>query len=219
MNKWISYLGIKKENVKEVDVKKEDLAHYSKKTIDFEYSFPFGLKELYGLAYRTDFDLKNHEHFSKKNTKYKDQLTGEEYWPHVIEPTFGVERTLLAVLVESFKEEKINDDTRVVMKFPLWIAPIKASILPLVKNNPNIIKKSKEIYNLIKEKFICDYDESGTIGKRYRRQDEIGTPFAITIDFDSLDNDDVTVRDRDTMTQERVRVKDLEKYLSNKINA
>jgi glycyl-tRNA synthetase len=219
MNKWISYLGIKKENVKEVDVKKEDLAHYSKKTIDFEYNFPFGLKELYGLAYRTDFDLKNHEHFSKKNTKYKDQLTGEEYWPHVIEPTFGVERTLLAVLVESFKEEKINDDTRVVMKFPLWIAPIKASILPLVKNNPNIIKKSKEIYSLIKEKFICDYDESGTIGKRYRRQDEIGTPFAITIDFDSLDNDDVTVRDRDTMTQERVRVKDLEKYLSNKINA
>ncbi|MDD4062755.1 MAG: glycine--tRNA ligase, partial [Candidatus Pacebacteria bacterium] len=211
---WIEYLGIDLAKIHELDVPKEDLAHYSKKTIDFEYHFPFGVKELYGLAYRTDFDLKNHEQFSQKNLKYRDPVTGEEYWPHVIEPTFGLDRTLLAVLAECYKEEDTPEgDDRVVMAFPKWLAPVKVAILPLLKNNEEITKKSLEIYNNLKGSLSCEYDESGTIGRRYRRQDEIGTPFAITVDFDSLENDDVTVRDRDTMKQERIKIKDLKEYL------
>lgn len=219
MKKWISFLGIKEENIKEIDVPKEELAHYSKKTIDFEYNFCFGFKELYGLAYRTDFDLKNHEKFSGANTKYRDLKTNEEYWPHIIEPTFGVERTLLAVLTESYTEENVSeDDIRVLMKFPFQLAPIKVSVLPLVKNNKEIVAKSREIYEKLQLKWNCDYDETGTIGKRYRRQDEIGTPFCITVDFDSLDNNEVTVRDRDSMSQERINEKDLVSYIEKKIN-
>lgn len=214
MRNWIEYLGISLERIHELDVPKEDLAHYSKKTIDFEYHFPFGVKELYGLAYRTDFDLKNHEQFSQKNLKYRDPVTGEEYWPHVIEPTFGLDRTLLAVLIECYKEEDTPEgEKRVVMTFPKWLAPVKVAVLPLLKNNKEITKKALEIYENLKSSFSCEYDESGTIGRRYRRQDEIGTPFAVTVDFDSLENDDVTVRDRDTMKQKRVKIKDLKEYL------
>ena len=214
MLNWIEYLEIDLSKIKELNVPKKDLAHYSKKTIDFEYSFPFGVKELYGLAYRTDFDLKNHETFSQKNLKYRDPITGEEYWPHVIEPTFGLDRTLLAVLAECYKEENIpGGEKRVVMSFPKWLAPIKVAVLPLLKNNEEIIAKSLEIYNNLKGSLSCEYDESGTIGRRYRRQDEIGTPFAITVDFESLENDDVTVRDRDTMKQERVKIANLKEYL------
>ncbi len=218
MRKWIEHIGISLSNIHELDVPKEELAHYSKKTIDFEYKFPFGTKELYGLAYRTDFDLKNHDEKSQEKLKYRDPKTEEEYWPHVIEPTFGLERTLLAVLVESYREEKISEkDTRIVMKFPNWLAPNKVAVLPLVKNNKEITKISEDIYLDIKKDFVCDYDESGSIGKRYRRQDEIGTPFCVTIDFDSLENNEVTVRDRDTMKQIRIKISELKNYLKENI--
>ena len=214
---WIDYLGIKKQNIKENNIAKEELAHYSKKTIDFEYEFPFGRKELYGLAYRTDFDLKNHEKASGKNMKYRDPKTGEEYWPHVIEPTFGIERTLLAVLVESYKEEKISEkETRTLMKFPIWLAPIKLAVLPLMKNNRQIIEKAKQVYQMLNSFFVCQYDEVGSIGRRYRRMDEIGCPFAVTIDFETLEKDDVTLRDRDTMKQERIKIENLVEILKEK---
>ncbi len=219
MKDWISYLGIAENNIHELDVPKDELAHYSKKTIDFEYDFPFGVKELYGLAYRTDFDLKNHEENSKENMKYRD-VGGKEHWAHVIEPTFGVERTLLAVLVESYKEEETPEgDIRIFMKFPAWIAPVKVSVLPLVKNNPEIVSKARKIYDMLKMRLVCEYDESGTIGRRYRRQDEIGTPFAITVDFETLEGKGVTVRDRDTMKQERIGLEDVERYLTENFNA
>lgn len=215
MRDWIIHLGISLANINEFDVPKEELAHYSKKTIDFEYNFPFGVKELYGLAYRTDFDLKNHEENSGKNMKYRDISTGEEYWPHTIEPSFGLDRTLLAVLVESYREDEI----RVFMKFPAWLAPVKVAVLPLVKNNSDLVVKAMKIYNNFKMRFACEYDESGTIGRRYRRQDEIGTPLAITVDFDTLEDNKVTIRDRDTMEQVRVDLEGLETYLKEKLNA
>jgi len=212
MEEWIKHLGINYSKINELNIPKEELSHYSKKTIDFEYHFPFGIKELYGLAYRTDYDLRSHDKYSGENMKYKDQETGEEYWPHVIEPTFGVERTLLAVLCEAYNEEKVSDDDmRIVMKFPYWVAPVKMAILPLMKKE-EITKKSKEVYNNLKKHFSCQYDESGSIGKRYRRQDEIGTPFCLTIDFESLENNDLTIRNRDTMKQERIKIEDLHNY-------
>ncbi|MBZ1356436.1 MAG: glycine--tRNA ligase [Candidatus Nealsonbacteria bacterium] len=219
MAQWITHLGIDYSHIHELDVPKEDLAHYSKKTIDFEYEFPFGLSELYGLAYRTDFDLKNHENGSGENMKFRDPESGEEYWPHVIEPTFGIERTLLAVLVEAFNEEEVSsDDTRIVMKFPGWIAPVKVAVLPLVKNKEEIVSKATKIFNRLQQNFVCQYDASASIGKRYRRQDEIGTPFCVTIDFESLENNEVTVRDRDTMNQVRVNIDELENYLKENLN-
>lgn len=218
IRKWLDHLGINANNINELDVPKEELAHYSKKTIDFEYRYPFGTKELYGLAYRTDFDLKNHEKNSQNNMKYKDPKTGEEFWPHVIEPSLGVERTLLAVLVESYEEEEISEgNTRILMKFPAWLAPIKVAVLPLVRNNSDIISKARDLYESLKEVFVCEYDESGTIGKRYRRHDEIGTPLAITVDFDTLEDNSVTLRDRDTMKQERIKISDLINILRQKL--
>ena len=219
MRNWTSLLGISDENLYEVDIPNEELAHYSKKTIDFEYKFPFGVKELYGLAYRTDFDLKSHQESSGENMRYRDPLTKEEFWPPVIEPSFGVERTIMAVLSEAYEEEDVSEgEKRILMKFPPWLAPIKIAILPLVRNNAELITKAKEIYEEVKKDFICDYDESGTIGRRYRRQDEIGTPFAVTIDFDTLDDDRVTIRERDTMKQERVKVVDLLNHIKEKID-
>ncbi len=219
MVQWIRHLGIDYSHIHELDVPKEDLSHYSKKTIDFEYKFPFGVSELYGLAYRTDFDLKNHENSSGENMKFRDPESGEEYWPHVIEPTFGVERTVLAALVEAFNEEKVSDeDTRIVMKFPGWLAPVKVAVLPLVKNKEEIVSKSMDIFKHLQDHFVCQYDASGSIGKRYRRQDEIGTPFCITIDFETLENNEVTVRDRDTMEQARISIDELESYLRENLN-
>lgn len=218
---WIAHLGIDEAKIHELNVPKEDLAHYSKKTVDFEYAFPFGIKELCALAYRTDFDLKNHEENSGQNMKHRDISTGEEYWPHVIEPTFGVERALLAVLVESYREDETPEgEIRVFMRFPTWLAPVKVAILPLVKNNPNLVARAREIYHdVLKMGIACEYDESGTVGRRYRRQDEIGTPFAITVDFDTLEDNKVTIRDRDTMKQDRITLKELESYLKEKLNA
>jgi glycyl-tRNA synthetase len=213
MQEWIKRLGIPLNKINELDVPQEELAHYSLKTIDFEYKFPFGTKELYGLAYRTDFDLRNHQEKSGENMKYRDPETNKEYWPHVIEPTFGVERTFLACLIESYREEKVKDEIRVFLELPFWLAPIKVAFLPLVKNNQEIVSLTKEIRDSLSGEMNCDYDETGAIGRRYRRQDEIGTPFCVTVDFDSLEKKDVTVRNRDTMQQTRIPIKELKDHL------
>ena len=210
MIKWLEYLGIKKENYSIREHDKEELSHYSKKTIDIEYNFPFGTKELYGLAYRGNFDLTQHQEHSKQNMEYFDTENNNKFIPHVIEPTFGVDRSFLAVMIDAYCEEEAptasgKTETRVVMKFNKNIAPVKVAILPLSKKE-NLSKKAKEVFDLVKKEFVCQYDESQSIGKRYRRQDEIGTPYCVTVDFESLDDDAVTVRDRDTMEQERVKV-------------
>lgn len=217
MHEWIKSLGIKENEIHELEVPAEELAHYSKKTIDFEYEFPFGRKELYGLAYRTDFDLKNH------GLDYTDQ-EGNKFIPHVIEPSLGVERTVLAVLLSAYAEERDGDspdgvasETRVVLKLPVKLAPFKIAVFPLLKNKPELVAAAEEIYHSLKRSWNCDFDDSGNVGKRYRRHDEIGTPYCITIDFDTLENGDVTVRDRDTMTQERVKITDLQNYFSEKL--
>jgi len=221
MHQWINDLGIKQNEIHELEVAKEDLAHYSKRTIDFEYDFPFGTKELYGLAYRTDFDLRNHGENSGVSFKYKDLETGEEYYPHVIEPTFGVERSLLAAMCSAYTEEEVETasgekDIRVVMRFPKWLSPIKVAVLPLSKKE-ELSSVAEKIVNELRSEFVADYDETQSIGKRYRRQDEIGTPYCVTVDFDSLTDNRVTVRDRDTMKQERILIAELKDYLKAKL--
>ena len=221
MIKWLDYLGIKKENYSIREHDKEELSHYSKKTIDIEYNFPFGVKELYGLAYRGNFDLTQHQKHSKQNMEYFDAENNNKFIPHVIEPTFGVDRSVLAVMVDAYCEEEAptadgKTETRVVMKFSKNIAPVKVAILPLSKKE-NLSKKAKEVFDLLKTEFTCQYDESQSIGKRYRRQDEIGTPYCVTVDFESLDDGAVTVRDRDTMKQERIGIGEVVKYLGEKL--
>lgn len=202
-------LGLDKKNIHELDVPDGERAHYSKKTIDFEYDYPFCKDELYGLAYRTDFDLKNHF----KEAPYVDTETGEKLYPHVIEPSLGVDRSILAVLCDSYAEEK----ERVVLKLKPSLAPYKVAVFPLLKNKPELVKKAKEVYDILKKEFVVAFDDRGNIGKRYYSQDEIGTPFCVTIDFDTLEKDDVTIRDRDTMKQERIKIKDLKEYLNGKL--
>jgi len=209
-------LGATKEDLRRLEHPKEKLSHYSKKTIDIEYNFPFGFKELFGLAHRGDFDLTQHTEFGNEKLEYFDQETGERFIPHILEPTFGVERSLLVALVAAYTEETVGEETRVVMKFPKKLAPIKVAFLPLSKKE-ELAGPTKELFNQIKDKFICHYDETQSIGKRYRRQDEIGTPYCVTFDFDSLEDKAVTVRDRDTMEQERIKVEELENYLSEKL--
>lgn len=212
MISWIKELGIDYDTqIHELEVPKDELAHYSKRTIDFEYKYPFGTKELYGLAYRFDFDLNNHK------VDYLDE-NGKRYIPHVIEPSLGVERSLLAALCSAYHEEELKDgDTRVVLKLPVKLAPFKVAIFPLLKNKPELVAKAREIYSALKMCWRCDFDDNGNVGKRYRRQDEIGTPFCVTVDFDTLEKGQVTVRDRDTMKQEVVKVEELENYLKGKL--
>ena len=198
-----------KDHVFELDIPDGERAHYSKKTIDFEYLFPFGQKELYGLAYRTDFDLKNHF----KEPPYKDPETGKESWPHVIEPTWGVDRSVLAVLLEAYHEEK----ERVVLKLLPRLAPYKAAVFPLLANKPQLVEYARKTFDDLRKHFIVDWDDRGNIGKRYYSQDEIGTPYCITVDFDTLQKHDVTVRDRDTAQQERIPVAELKAYLRKNI--
>jgi len=210
---WIKELGVNVKKIHEIEIPEAERAHYSKRTIDFEYEFPFGQKELYGLAYRTDFDLKNHEKFSGQNLKYKDPETGEEFTPHVIEPTWGVDRSVLVILLEAYSEEK----DRVVLKIPPKLAPYKAAVFPLLANKPQLVKLARKIYDDLRQKFYVDWDDRGNIGKRYYSQDEIGTPWCITVDFKSLEDETATIRDRDTMKQERVRIKDLSKVIKEKL--
>jgi len=223
--KFFLGLGLKKENLRRYEHKKESLAHYSKRTIDIEYKFPFGWSELAGIANRTDFDLSQHSKFSGKDLSYFDEESKKSYIPYVIEPTLGIERLLLALLVDGYEEVKGGRTTtteaakemEVVLRLDKKITPIKVAILSLVRNKPELVKKAKEVYEILKPHFMCQYDELGSIGRRYRRQDEIGTPFAITIDFETLEKDDVNIRARDTMKQERVKIKDLVAILKEKL--
>lgn len=203
-------MGLRSENIHELEVSAEDRAHYSKRTIDFMFDYPNGEEELMGLAYRTDFDLSNIERESGKSMAYRDKNTGETFTPHVIEPSIGVERLFLAVLSTAYAEEDINGDKRVVLKLPENLAPYRFCISPLLKNKPELVEKAKSVYNQLRDKYgNVTWDDSGNIGKRYRKQDEIGTPKCIVIDFDTLEDDTVTIRDRDTTEQIRVKISDL----------
>ena len=222
MRKWLEDLGVDSKKIFEKEIPEEDRAHYSKRTVDIEYDYPFGRKELYGLAYRGDFDLKNHMEKSGEDLRYTDPETGEKFLPHVIEPTWGVDRSVLVALLEAYKEETAPDadgkeELRIVLKFPKWLAPVKVAILPLSKKE-NLSSKAKEIYMDLLQDFACEYDETQSIGKRYRRQEEIGTPYCVTVDFDSLEDNAVTVRDRDTMKQERVKIPELKEYLRRNLD-
>ena len=215
---WLLSLGIAKENIKLRDHEQEELSHYSKATTDIEFMFPFGWGELWGIADRTDFDLTQHSNHSGEKLEYTDPETNEKYVPYVVEPSLGADRVTLAFLVEEYDEEVIDaekNDTRVVMHFHPALAPVKAAVLPLSKK---LSEKAGEVFDMLSEKFNCEFDEAGSIGKRYRRQDEIGTPFCITYDFDSETDGAVTVRDRDTMEQERVKIEDLEAYISKRLD-
>jgi glycyl-tRNA synthetase len=218
MHAWCDKIGLNKQRIHEKEHPKEQLSHYSKRTVDLVYDFPFGTSELYGLAYRTDFDLKRHAEFSGHPIDYCDPETRERFVPHVIEPTFGVERTILALLCDAYEEEQLeNGETRTVLHFAPCIAPVKVAVFPLMKKEP-LADKAKTIFSMLQNLWHCEYDEGGAIGKRYRRQDELGTPFCITIDFDTLEDDTVTLRDRDSMKQERIPVSQLVNELSKRIS-
>ncbi len=229
LNKWEKFyldLGLKKKNLRRFEHPKESLAHYSKRTVDIEYKFPFGWAELAGVANRRDYDLKRHNEFSGKDLKYFDEGKKKNYYPYVIEPTLGIERALLALLIDGYQEikggrtktTKATKENEVLLKLDKKIAPIKVAVLPLVKNKPELVKKAREVYQILKSHFVCQYDEVGSIGRRYRRQDEVATCLCLTIDFESLKQDDLTIRYRDTMKQERVKIKDLIKVLREKLN-
>ena len=198
------------DSIHELDVPEEDRAHYSKRTIDFMFDYPNGTEELMGLAYRTDFDLSNIQRESGKNMEYRDKRTNETYIPHVIEPSIGVERLFLAVMSAAYTEDEIDGSKRVVLKLPETIAPYRFCVSPLLKNKPELVEKAREVYSLLREKYgNVTWDDSGNIGKRYRKQDEIGTPKCVVVDFDTLEDDTVTVRDRDSAKQIRTKIAEL----------
>jgi glycyl-tRNA synthetase len=207
---WTDMLGLDRAKIHELEVPEADRAHYSKRTIDFEYAFSFGTKEIGAIAYRTDFDLSNHQKHSGVNMEYTVKGSNEKFIPHVIEPTFGLSRMLLAALAEAYTVDELNDDQRVYLKLPKQIAPVKACVSPLLKNKPELVSKAREVYTMLqKELGAVMWDDNGNIGKRYRRQDEIGTPACIVIDFQTLEDGTVTVRDRDTAQQTRVAIDQL----------
>ncbi len=211
---WLLSLGMKEANLRTRDHSQEELSHYSKATTDLEFLFPFGWGELWGIANRTDFDLRQHGEHSGENFTYIDPITNERYIPYCVEPSVGVDRLALAFLCDSYNEEELDGgDIRVVLRLHPYLAPFKAAVLPLSKK---LKDRAEEVYNQLRKQFSVDYDESGSIGKRYRRQDEIGTPYCITIDFDTLEDNSVTIRERDTMEQIRLPISELEKYLEGK---
>ena len=212
---WLLSLGMKKENIRLRDHSKEELVFYSKATTDIEFNFPFGWGELWGIADRTDYDLSRHMEHSKQDLTYQDVETGEKYIPYVIEPSLGADRVVLAFLCNAYEEEEIAEgDVRTVLHLHPSLAPYKVAILPLSKK---LSEKANDVYDKLSKKFMCDYDETGSIGKRYRRQDEIGTPYCVTIDFDTLEDETVTIRDRDTMEQIRLKIDELESWIEEKI--
>jgi glycyl-tRNA synthetase len=231
MKQWLKDLGVSEKKLHYVDIPDGERAHYSKRTVDIEYEYPFGQKELYGLAYRGDFDLKNHMEASGQDLRYTDPETQEKFLPHVIEPTWGVDRSVLVTMLEAYHEEEAptahsknsgqaeegESATRVVMKFPAWLAPVKVAILPLSKKE-ELSKVAKTIFEKLSKQFVCEYDETQSIGKRYRRQDEIGTILCVTVDFDTLQDNAVTIRDRDTMKQERIPVQDLVREIAKRLH-
>lgn len=212
---WLLNLGMKKENIRLRDHSPEELSHYSNATTDIEFLFPFGWGELWGIADRTDFDLSQHQEFSKQDMSYLDQESGEKYVPYCIEPSLGADRVALAFLCNSYEKEEVAEgDVRTVLKLHPALAPYKVAVLPLSKK---LSDKALEVCERLSKSFMCDYDEAGSIGKRYRREDEIGTPYCVTIDFDTLEDESVTIRDRDTMEQVRVKIDELEKWIAEKI--
>lgn len=211
-------LGVKKENIRRYEHAQEKLSHYSRKTVDIEYKYEFGFSELFGLAHRGDFDLGQHSKHSNVKLEYHDPTTNKKYIPHVLEPTFGLDRCVLASLDAAYTEEKLEEGERVVMKFPKKLAPIKIAVFPLLKNKPQLVEKAKEVFDMLKTEYMCEFDDNGNIGKRYRRQDEIGTPYCVTVDFETIEKDQaVTIRDRDTMEQERVEIVKLGEYFKEKL--
>jgi glycyl-tRNA synthetase len=212
MHSWFKQLGLPEDKIKEIKVPEADRAHYSKRTIDFHYEFPsLGFDEIGGLAYRTDFDLKNHQEKSGKNMEYRPKDGGEPFVPHVIEPTFGVDRNLLAVLCNAYTEDEVEGEKRVYLKLPVNLAPVKVAVFPLLKNKPELVAKAKEIHKMLRKQVQGEvmWDDNGNIGKRYRRQDEIGTPYCVTIDFQTLEDDTVTLRHRDSTDQTRQKISEL----------
>ena len=212
---WLLGLGMKKENIRLRDHSPEELVFYSKATTDIEYAFPFGWGELWGIADRTDYDLTNHMNMSKEDFTYLDPETNERYVPYCIEPSLGADRVALAFLCNAYDEEEIAEgDTRTVLHLHPALAPYKVAVLPLSKK---LSEKAEEVYTKLSKKFMCEYDETGSIGKRYRREDEIGTPYCVTVDFDTLEDNAVTIRDRDTMEQVRINIDELENWIREKI--
>jgi len=209
--KWTQALGLPDDMVYELEVPENDRAHYSKRTIDFEFDFAIGREELLGLAYRTDFDLQNIQRVSGKKMDYNVKGTNEKFVPHVIEPSFGVERAIMAVLTAAYTEDEVNGEARTYLKFPEHLAPVRFAVSPLVRNKPELVAKAREVFAILKKKYgAVMWDDNGNIGKRYRRQDEIGTPYCVVVDFDTLETDGlVSVRSRDTTEQIRVKAEDL----------
>ena len=213
---WLLALGIKEENVRFRDHSPEELAFYSNATADIEFVFPFGWGELWGIADRTDYDLKQHQDHSGEKMEYVDPVSNEKYVPYCIEPSLGADRVALAFLIEAYDEEELEGgDSRVVLHLHPALAPVKAAVLPLSKK---LSDKASEVYAMLSKKYNCEFDEAGSIGKRYRRQDEIGTPFCITYDFESEEDNSVTVRFRDSMEQERVKIDELDKFIESRID-
>ncbi|PLX20683.1 glycine--tRNA ligase [Candidatus Parcubacteria bacterium] len=211
-------LGADDRDLRQYEHPKEKLSHYSKKTIDFEYNFSFGWGEVSGLAHRGNFDLTQHSEYSNEKLEYFDAPNNRRYVPHVLEPTFGLDRAILVSLVAAYTEEELEGgETRVVMKFPKEIAPVKIAVFPLLKNKPDLVEKAKEVFTNLSQKYTCEFDDNGNVGKRYRRQDEIGTPYCLTVDFDTLEKGTVTVRDRDTMKQETIKLEEMDKYFEENL--
>ncbi|NDE68241.1 glycine--tRNA ligase, partial [bacterium] len=220
MHEYTKEIGLTQAKVHEYEVPDGDRAHYSKRTIDFEFDFPFGQKELYGLAYRTDYDLKQHSDASGADLSYFDEEAKVRFIPHCIEPSFGVERTVLAVISDAYMEDEVNGEARVYLKLAPKVAPVKVAVFPLLKNKPVLVERAREVYAQLKKELSAvgihgiEFDDNGNIGKRYRRQDEIGTPFCVTVDFDTVEKDaGVTLRSRDTGAQERVSVAEVAKKI------
>jgi glycyl-tRNA synthetase len=222
--KWYLDLGINKKKIRFHETAKEDLAHYAKRAVDIEYEFPFGWKEIEGIHNRGDWDLSNHSKNSGQDLKYLDE-SGEKYFPHIIETSVGADRSFLAFLIDSYQEVKggrtetteSTKETESLLKIHKSLAPVKVAVLPLLKNKPELVKKSKQIFQELKQHFLCQYDEAGSIGRRYRRQDEIGTVFAVTVDFETLEKKEVTVRSRDTMKQKKVKLENLVGFLKEEL--
>jgi len=219
MWEWALSLGINESNLKWREHEEFERSHYSKRTVDIEYQYPFGWKEMFGLAYRTDFDLKNHAKYSGKDLSFTDPVTNEKYIPHVIEPTFGLSRLTGIVLFDSYRKETVDGKERVYLKLDPKVAPVKAAVFPLLANKEELVKKARDVYDTLKKQGILpvEFDDRGNIGKRYYAQDEIGTPFCITVDFQSLEDETVTVRDRNTAKQERVKIGELSNFLKEKL--
>jgi len=215
MNYYINTFGFKPENLRWH--KHENLVFYAKEAYDIEYNFPFGFKELEGIHARGDYDLTQHAKFSGQVLDYLDSSTNEKFVPNIVETAAGVGRIFLAVLTEFYKEEELEGEMRIVLALPPKLAPIKIAVFPLLKNKPDLVAKAREIFNDLKLDWRCEFDDNGNVGKRYRRQDEIGTPYCVTVDFESLEDKKVTVRDRDTMQQERVAIDELKNYFRERL--